>query len=192
QERRFADALAKLPVRVPMVHAENGAAVEHRGGSRWSVVRPGIFLYGVGSGNAPEITPEPVAAVRARVVDLRSVPDGDSVSYDATYRAVGDRRIATLAIGYADGYRRALSNRGVVLLHGRRAPIAGLVTMDMTMIDVTDVPCAIGDAATLIGADGNDRIDVAELATMAQMSPYELLTGLRGRLPRRYIDEETT
>lgn len=192
QQRRFETALAKLPVRVPMLHAENGAAVEHRGPSKWSVARPGIFLYGVSSGHAPQIVPEPVASVRARVVDLRTVPSGDSVSYDATHRAHGDRRIATLAIGYADGYRRALSNRGIVLLNGRRVPVVGLVTMDMTMIDVTGVPCAIGDAATLIGADGAERLDVAEVAALAEMSPYELLTGLRGRLPRRYIDEETT
>ena len=190
QERRFAAALAKLPVRVPMVHAENGAAIEHRGGSRWSVVRPGIFLYGVSSGHSPEITPEPVASVRARVVDIHAVPDGDSVSYDATYTAAGDRRIATLAIGYADGYRRALSNRGVALLHGRRVPIAGLVTMDMTMIDVTNVPCEIGDVASLVGADGDERLSIADVAEMAQLSPYELLTGLRARLPRRYVEDE--
>ena len=192
QERRFDAALSKLPVRPTILHAENGAAIEHRGPSKWSLVRPGIFLYGVSSGHSPRIVPEPVASVRARIVDLRTVLSGESVSYDATYIAQGDRRIATLAIGYADGYRRALSNRGVVLLHGRRVPVVGLVTMDMIMIDVTGVSCAVGDAATLIGADGNDKIDVADLAALAEMSPYELLTGLRGRLPRRYLDEETT
>ncbi len=190
QERRFDAALAKLPVRPALVHADNGAAVEHRGHSRWSIARPGVFLYGVSSGHSPQIVPEPVASLRARIVDLHTVPSGDSVSYDATYTASGERRIATLGIGYADGYRRALSNRGIVLVHGRRVPVAGLVTMDMTMIDVTDVPCGIGDVATLIGADGNDRLTVAEVAGVAEMSPYELLTGLRGRLPRRYLDDE--
>ena len=187
QERRFDIALAMLPARPAFIHAENSAAIEHRGPSRWSFARPGVFLYGVDSGGA--LIVKPVVSVRARVVDLRLVPDGDTVSYDGTYRAVGDRRIATLAIGYADGYRRSLGNRASVLVNGRRASIAGVVTMDMTMIDVTGIPCAIGDVATLVGADGDDRIDIAELGEASDLSPYELLTGLRGRLPRRYVSE---
>jgi alanine racemase len=114
------------------------------------------------------------------------VEDGETVSYDATYRAVGRRRIATLPIGYGDGYRRALSNRGTALIRGRPVPVAGLVTMDMTMLDVTDVECDIGDVATLIGRDGEAELDVETVARTADMSPYELLTGLRGRLPRIY------
>jgi alanine racemase len=189
QERRFAEAVARLPSRPSMVHAENSPAVEHRGPSEWSVVRPGVFLYGVGSGNSPQIQPEPVAALRARIVDLRSIQDGETVSYGGTYRASGTRRIATLAIGYADGYRRVLGNRATVLVRGKRAPVAGVVTMDMTMLDVTDVECEIGDIATLIGADGEDRIDVSEVAGLGELSPYEVLTGLRGRLPRRYFGD---
>jgi alanine racemase len=77
-----------------------------------------------------------------------------------------------------------------VLICGRRAPIVVVVTMDMTMVDVTDVSCEVGDVATLIGADGDDRIDVAEIARVGELSPYEVLTGLRGRLPRRYIESE--
>lgn len=186
QEERFAAALARLPARPPLLHVENSPGVEATGRSRWDLARPGVFLYGVGI-DRPEITPEQVVAVRARIVDLRLVPDGETVSYDATWRAVGPRRIATLAIGYADGYRRALSNRGTVIVHGRCAPVAGLVTMDMTMIDVTGVPCDIGDVATLVGADGDQRLDVADVASTADVSPYELLTGLRARLPRQYI-----
>jgi alanine racemase len=121
------------------------------------------------------------------VIDLRTIAAGETVSYGGTYRAPGERRIATLGIGYADGYRRALGNRASVLLHGKRAPVVGVVTMDLTMIDVTDVQCEIGDVATLIGSDGDDHIDVAEIAAMGDLSPYEVLTGLRGRLPRRYI-----
>jgi alanine racemase len=188
QERRFAVALATLPVRPTIIHVENSSAVEHRSPSPWPVVRPGIFLYGVGSGNSPTIVPEPVATVSARIVDLRTIPDGDTVSYGGAWRATGERRIATLAIGYADGYRRALSNRGHVLLNGQRAPVVGVVTMDMTMIDVTDVPCAIGDAAMLMGVDGEHRISVEDVARMGELSPYEVLTGLRGRLARRYLD----
>jgi len=190
QERRFAEAIARLATRPLLIHAVNGAAVEHRAPSKWGLARPGIFLYGVSSGNAPQIHPEPVVAVRARVIDLRTIAADETVSYGGTYKAPSKRRIATLGIGYADGYRRALGNRASVLFHGRRARVVGVVTMDMTMIDVTDVQCEIGDIATLIGSDGADRIDVAELAEMGGLSPYEILTGLRGRLPRRYIGGE--
>lgn len=190
QEERFASLLAKLPVQPSMTHAENSGAVEHRGPSKWSVARPGIFLYGISSGNSPEIVPEPVVSMRARVVDIRTVATGETVSYAGTYRAESARRIATLAVGYADGYRRALGNKASVLVRGRRAPVTGVVTMDMTMIDVTDIPSEIGDIATLIGTDGEDRITVSELASIGDLSPYEILTGLRGRLPRRYSEDE--
>jgi alanine racemase len=189
QERRFAAALAALPMRPSMLHAESGAAVEHRAPSQWNVIRPGIFLYGVSSGHHAALQPDLVLSMRARVIDIRRVPQGDTVSYDGTYRAASDRRIATMAVGYADGYPRALSNRGVVLVHGRRAPVVGLVTMDMTMIDVTDIRCELGDEATLMGIDGRDRLTVSDVAASANMSPYELLTGLNGRVPRRYIEE---
>jgi alanine racemase len=191
QEKRFHAAVAQLPVVPPMLHAENSPAAEHRSPSKWNVARPGVFLYGVTSGNKPQIVPEAVVGLRARIVDLRTIADGETVSYGGTFRAKGPRRIATLAIGYADGYRRVLGNRASVLINGRRAPVAGMVTMDMTMIDVTDAPCAIGDVATLIGSNGDDRIDVGELASLGELSPYEVLTGLRGRLPRRYSGEDT-
>jgi alanine racemase len=191
QESRFEEALASLPVRPALIHAENSPAVEHGGHSKWSFARPGVFLYGVTSGNSPRITPDPVVSVRARVVDLRTISDGETVSYGGSWRAGGERRIATLGIGYADGYRRVLGNRASVLVRGRRAPVVGVVTMDMTMVDVTGGPCEIGDAVTLIGADGDERIDVNELAAIGELSPYEVLTGLRGRLPRRYIEADT-
>jgi alanine racemase len=126
-----------------------------------------------------------VVHVRARVLELHDLQDGDTVSYMATWRAVGPRRVATLGIGYADGYRRALGNRGPALLHGTRTTVAGVVTMDMTMIDVTDVPCRTNDVVTLIGRDGAELITVEDVAIIADfMSPYEVLTGLRQRLPR--------
>jgi alanine racemase len=190
QEERFADALSQLAFRPSMLHAENSPAVEHRAGSKWSFARPGVFLYGVSSGNNPGIHPEPVVSLRARIVDLRTIAAGETVSYGGTYRAPSERRIATLGIGYADGYRRVLGNRASVLLSGRRVPVVGVVTMDMTMIDVTDVECAVGDVATLIGADGDESITVNEIAEVAEMSPYEILTGLRGRLPRRYAEAD--
>ena len=186
QEARFRDALTSLPVRPGILHCENGAAVEQRGGSPWTLVRPGIFLYGVSTVVDSALVPAPVATIRARIVEIRTVRDGETVSYDATWTAKGDRRIATVPVGYADGYRRSLSNRGSALLAGQRVPVAGRVTMDMTMFDVTGTNAALGDLMTLLGEDGGDVITVAELAAVSDVSAYELLTGLRLRLPREY------
>lgn len=186
QVRRFHAVLARMPVRPALLHAENSAAVARTARSTWDLVRPGVFLYGVSSGAGAELVPRPVASVRARIVELRTVANGETVSYGATYRAIGARRIATLAIGYADGYRRSLSNRGAALVHGCRVPVAGVVTMDMTMLDVTDVPCAVGDVATLVGTDGDAELTVDAVAHAADISPYELLTGLCTRLERVY------
>ena len=185
QEARFREALAALPAMPALLHAQNSGGIVRRTPSPWSFVRPGVFLYGVGSGDGAALTPEPVVHVRARVLELHNVQDGDTVSYMATWRSVGQRRVATLGIGYADGYRRALGNRGPALLHGTRTTVAGVVTMDMTMIDVSDVPCHTNDVVTLIGRDGSGLITVEDVATIADfMSPYEVLTGLRQRLPR--------
>jgi alanine racemase len=187
QERRFRDALAALPARPPLVHAENSPAVAHRHPSPWDLVRPGVFLYGVGStGGSRDLVPEPVVTLRARVVEVRRLQPGDTVSYDATWCAERPARIATVALGYADGYRRALSNRGAALIAGRRVAVAGNVTMDMTMLDATDVDVRPGDVATFIGRDGDAFLSVAEVAALGGLSPYEVLTSLRARLPRFY------
>ena len=186
QEARFARALEAMPAVPPILHTENSAALARSDTSRWHIGRPGVFLYGVQVGGPPVVQPEPVVAMRARIVELRTVRAGESVSYDATYRAEREMQIATLPVGYADGYRRALGNRAHALVGGRRAPVAGVVTMDMTMLDVTGLDAHIGDVATLIGRDGAERIDVAELAELANASPYEILTGLNARLPRTY------
>lgn len=188
QERRFREAVERLPMRPRLLHAENGAAIERVAPSAWDLVRPGIVLYGVGSGPGAQVRPEPVIAVRARIVDLRWLEHGETVSYGASYRAVGRRRIATLPLGYADGYRRALGNRGTALLNGRRAPVAGVVTMDMTMLDVTDIDCGIDDVATLVGSDGGNVLDAETVALAGDLSPYELLTGFGGRLEHVYRD----
>ncbi|MDQ6886961.1 MAG: alanine racemase [Gemmatimonadota bacterium] len=186
QEKRFQYALDALPVRPQLVHSDNSAAIVRRDRPRWPLIRPGLFLYGVGSGAGARIEPETVVALRARIVELHTVPDGETVSYSAAYRAVGERCIATLAIGYADGYPRALSGRGRAIVSGRMAPVAGVVTMDMTMLDVTDIPCAVGDVVTLVGASGDVRLDAAEVAREADTVAYELFTGFGVRLPRVY------
>ena len=188
QELRFKDALATLPVRPKLLHADNSPAIEHRAPSPFGLARPGIFLYGVGSGHDAGITPDPVASLRARIVEIRVVQQGDTVSYDATWKAPRAGRIATLSVGYADGYRRHAGNRCYGLLRGERVPVVGVVTMDMTMVDVTDKRCEVGDVVTLIGRDGDQLLTVADVAVAAGISPYELLTGLRSRLPRIYTD----
>jgi alanine racemase len=186
QERLFREALSRLPSRPRLLHADNSAAIARKGRSTWDLVRPGIFLYGVGSGSTAAIQPEPVVHLRAPIVEIRNLEAGDTVSYDATLRVDRAARIATLAIGYADGYPRSLSQVGSVLVGGTIAPIAGTVTMDMTMIDVTTVKCEVGDVVTLIGRSGDTVLTVERVADAASISPYELLTGLRSRVERTY------
>jgi alanine racemase len=185
---RFRSALATLPRRPRFLHAENSPALERGGRSEWDLVRPGVFLYGVGSGAGVTMWPEPVASLRARVVEIRMIDDGESVSYAATWHASGRRRIATLAIGYADGYRRALSNRGIALVRGRRVPIVGIVTMDMVMLDVTGMSCEVGDVATLIGRDGDEQLTIEDVGRTGELLTYEILVGLKLRAPRVYVD----
>jgi alanine racemase len=188
QEERFAQAIASLPSRPRYLHAENSPAIEWCAPSRWDLARPGVALYGVGSGAPDNERPEPVASLHARIVEVRDVEDGETVSYGGTWRADGWRRIATAAAGYADGVRRSLSNQGTALVRGMRAPVAGTVTMDMTMLDVTGIDCAAGDVATFIGRDGQLEITIEEFAGAARLSPYEILVGLGLRAQRIYLD----
>jgi alanine racemase len=188
QEARFRAALETLALpEGTLRHTDNSWAQLARSPSPWELARPGIALYGVPGDSALDL--HPVVHVHARVIDVHELAPGDTVSYDATYTAERARRIATVALGYGDGYRRALSNRAHMLLRGYRVPVTGLVTMDMTMLDVTDVPCEVGDVATALGAalDGSGVLTVDEVAAMGGVSPYELLVGWRLRLPRVYL-----
>ncbi len=191
QEDRFREAIAMLPSRPRLLHTANSAAIARQGRSVWDLVRPGIFLYGVGSGRSAAIQPENVVNLRAPIVEIRELEPGDTVSYDAMLRVDRPARIATLAVGYADGYPRALGGSGSALVGGTLAPIAGRVTMDMTMIDVTTLKCNVGDVVTLIGRarEGDTVLTVERVADDAGMSPYELLTGLRSRAERVYAGE---
>ncbi len=190
QEKRFETALGKLGNTPKYVHTDNSAAIVRHGRSNRSFVRPGIFLYGVGSGKTVKLQPEPVVTFSARIVEIREIARGDTVSYDATFLASGRTRIATIAAGYADGYPRALSNIGKASVRGKLVPIAGIVTMDMIMLDVTDIQCEIGDVAYLLGRDGKNLLTVEEVAASASISPYEFLTGLRSRVERVYAGGE--
>lgn len=148
----------------------------------WDAVRPGILLYGY----APRIRARrsirvrPCLSWRTRVVQVRRVVAGTAVSYDRTWVAARTTRLATLDVGYADGFFRALSNRGQVLLRGRRCPVVGRVTMNLTIVDVgLDESVREGDVATLLGEDGDEAIWADEMAVWAGTIPYEVLTSIR-------------
>ena len=193
QDRRFEAAVASLGLSGIMTHTDNSAAVLFRGRSGRDAVRPGIFLYGGETISDAPVAPEPVAHLRAPVVDLRTCEPGDTVSYGAQFTASRSTRVATLACGYADGYPRNVGQQGrpgaSVVLSGKRLPIIGRVTMDMIMIDVTDVECALGDIVTLIGRNGDELITVAEVGASAGTSPYEVLVGMNSRSVRTYRED---
>lgn len=192
QRERFRAALRHLPAPQGerLVHVANSAASLRRHGFGCDLARPGIYLYGGSAG--PGATPLPVVSVRARLALVKEVEAGATVGYGATYRAAGPERWGTLAIGYGDGVRRALADGGgEVLVHGRRVPIIGRVSMDMTTVDLTGVPEArAGDVATLVGADGDGEITLDEVAARSGTISYEILTGLTPRLPRIYLGGE--
>jgi alanine racemase len=189
QWERFRDALNQLPVSREdlLVHASNSAAAMRWPAFAADAVRPGIFLYGghPALDAADVAAPKPVAAVRSRLVLVRDVPPGSTVGYGATHVARGWERWGTLGIGYGDGLPRRLGNRGAGLLHGRLVPFVGRISTDLTVVDITGVPDArVGDVVTLIGRDGEAEITLDEVAAQAETISYEILTGLRPRLPR--------
>jgi alanine racemase len=194
--------LARHGVRPELRHAANSAAML-RAQARLDAVRPGIALFGVSpavEGEALASELKPVMRVRTEIVAVRDVPAGASVGYGATWKAVRSSRIATLPMGYADGLSRQLggSNEGGtvrrgghVLVRGKRAPIVGAVSMDMTMIDVTDIPgAALRDDVVVLGAQdgplGRDAIGAAEVAAHGDTIPWEVLTSVSRRVPRFY------
>ena len=187
--RTMLDGCKRRGMMVPMIHAANSAALIRYPHSHFSLVRPGIALYGYHT--LPQAVQydelHPILALRSTVMQLRTIKPGDSISYNRTFIAKRPSIIAVLPIGYADGYSRKLSNKGCVLIKGRRAPIVGLVCMDITMVDVTDLPSVrIGDAVTVIGRDGNDAIWADEIAQWSGTIPYEVLCGIGPRIPRVY------
>lgn len=198
---RFRVALRTLRthgIAPPIVHAGNSASlfeanqtfalrdIAQQSGSRL-LLRPGISLYGYGPQPA-ERGLEPVLTWKTRIAALRTIAAGDGVSYNATFRAARETRIALLPVGYADGYNRLLSNRGEVLVRGQRAPIAGRVTMDQTMIDVTHIAdAAVGDDVVLLGQQGSERITADDLAAHTGTIAYEVLCAVAARVPRIWI-----
>ncbi len=177
--KRVLKALDKEGLRPPLAHAANSAAALRQPASRFDMVRPGLAAYGLVEGFTPVLT------LKSKIVYIKTAPRGATVSYGATWRAKRVSRIATLPIGYGDGYVRALSNRASVLVGGKRCPVVGRVTMDQTMIDVTGAPGArVGDDAVLIGRQDGAAVTAAELARHCGTIPYEIVTALTSRVPR--------
>lgn len=179
QVERFEVVLHGFDTRPPLVHLSNSAGAELVPAPGGDLARPGIFLYG---GRAGSLQPEPVARLRSRVVALRRLRPGDTVSYGAEAEVETATTIATLSIGYADGVPRSLSSRGLVELGGVIVPIVGRVTMDMLMLDVEDTPVALGDVATLFGG----LVELDDQAALAGTVSYELLTAVSPRVARHY------
>jgi len=164
-------------------HSANSVAAVRFPASRMDLVRPGIILYGAGVEGVPGL--KPVMKLKTRIIQLKKVPKGTKVSYGGTYITEKPSVIATLPIGYADGYARSHSNRARVSVKGGLAPVAGAVCMDLTMIDVTGIPgAAVGDEVVLFG-DENVSADAA--ARWADTISYEVLSTTGKRIPRRYV-----
>ena len=183
--------LSRLGLTPVVRHAANSAALLSCEASHLDAVRPGLSVFGIEPrpGMAKEL--RPAMSLQTEIVALRDLDAGESVGYGATWTAKRPSRIATIPLGYADGLSRAASNKGHVLVRGRRAPIVGTVSMDLTMIDVTDLPGAsMRDEAVALGPQrgphGADEITVDEIATHLGSIPWEVLTSISRRVPRFY------
>ncbi len=191
--RRLMDEMDAAGVKPPMVHALNSAGViryglEEGALSNGNLVRAGLMLYG--SAPVPEFQPqlEPVLTWKTRVTLLRKIPQGRSISYGRTFIAPSPMKVATLAVGYGDGYTRHLSNVGAaVLIGGARCPVLGRVTMDQVVVDVSRLAeVSVGDEVVLLGRQGEERLLASEVAAWAGTIAWELFTGITSRVPRVY------
>lgn len=188
--------LAEKGIKGFLRHAANTAGCLNIPQAHLDMIRPGLMLYGIMplsyhfGHRRSELNLKPVMSLRSYIVNLRKFPAGTSISYERTYFTTRPSRIAVISVGYGDGYPHSLSNRGYALLHGRRVPVVGNVSMDLTMVDVTDVPEAkLGDAVTLLGSADGKTICANELALLAGTISYEIICRVSPRVPRIYIKE---
>ena len=184
--------LAERDVETPLRHICNSAGIQEFDTGRYEMVRAGIVLYGVYPSEEVDksrMDLRPALSWKSHVIHVKEVGPGRSVSYGATYTTSAPcTRIATISVGYADGYPRALSNQGRVLIRGQVAPIIGRVCMDQMMVDVSAIPdVEVEDTVTLIGRDGEEQITVEEVADPAGRFNYEMLCTITGRVPRIYV-----
>ena len=191
QLERFLEACAhieRIGAPMPLRHLANSGGVLHFPETRLDMVRPGILLYGVlpDAASQPTIAVRPVLSLASQVVYFKVVKAGNPVSYGATWAPSHDTRVVTVPIGYGDGYPRALSSRGEVLIRGHRYPIVGRVCMDQFMVDIGQDSAWNEDEVVLVGRQDGNAITAEELAQAAGIIPYEVLVGLNERIPREY------
>lgn len=190
---KMKEMLSDRRVEIPMIHCSNSAAIIDMPEANMSVVRAGISLYGMWPSDEVKkenIDLAPVMSLKSRIVFLKELEKGRTISYGATYETTKVERIATIPIGYGDGYPRSLSNKGYVLIHGKKAPICGRICMDQFMVDVTDIPEAKeGDVVTLVGKDHGAEITMEEIGDLSGRFNYEFACDLGKRIPRVYIKD---
>jgi alanine racemase len=187
----LADQLAQRGFAIPLKHMANSAATMRFPDALFDMVRPGIALYGYLPHEELEtdLTLRPVLALKSRIVYLKEVPPGTSISYGRKYTTAAQARIATIPIGYADGFSRSLTNRAELLVGGKRFRVAGTVCMDQIMIDAgMGDALRVGDEVVLIGASGAESITAWDLAKLQGTIPYEILTAITARVPRVFLN----
>jgi len=189
----FHKVLIHSNMAVSQVSLANSAALLSRPETHFAWVRPGIMLYGISpffpANSGRDMGLRPVVRWCTHIFQVRNVPAGTPIGYGQTFITQKPSRIALLPVGYADGYNRLLSNRGVVLVAGHRVPVVGTISMDLITIDITDLPNAMpGHPVTLLGNEGKEHIDVEEMASWRKTIPYEVLCDLGQRLPRHYLE----
>lgn len=181
----------ELSLQIPMKHCANSAAIMELPETKLDLVRAGIALYGLWPSeemDREKTVLRPLFSLYSHIVYIKTLPAGTPVSYGGTYVTKEERRIATIPVGYGDGYPRGLSGKGDVLICGKRAPIVGRVCMDQFMADVTDIPeAAEGEPVTLIGRDKAEHITMEELGSLSGRFNYELACDLGSRIPRVYL-----
>ncbi|MBQ6321736.1 MAG: alanine racemase [Lachnospiraceae bacterium] len=185
----FVRMLEERGIHIPLCHSANSAATMEFPASHLNMVRVGISMYGIYPSD--EMDKEachlvPAMELKSRVSFVKTVPAGEPVSYGGTYVTEREMRIATVPAGYADGYPRSLSNKGCVLIGGKRARILGRICMDQMMVDVTGLPCEIGAEVTLMGRDGDEFLGINELSDLSGRFPYEFICVIGKRVPRVY------
>jgi alanine racemase len=191
--RELVKELEALGIHIPLRHVANSMAVIGFNDSHLNLVRPGLVLYGLypKCELKGKIDFMPVMTIKTKVVFLKEVPCGRHISYGKRFTTQRLTKIATLPIGYGDGYLRVLSNKASVLIRGQRAPVVGTVCMDQIMVDVGHIPqVSVSDEVVLLGRQGNEQISAEELAGLAGTIPYEIVCSIAPRVPRVYIDRE--
>ena len=188
QLRRFQDMLSLLPTGL-LVHASASSAALLREDARFSMVRAGISLYGYPPVKT-DVVLRPILSWVTEIIHVKDIGPGDAVSYGATMTADRVMKVATLAVGYGDGYHRVLSNKAEVLINGTRCRVLGTICMDQMMVDVTEAgQVEVGSRAVLIGRDGHQEITADELADLAGTISYEMLLSISSRVPRVYLND---